>query len=97
MTARSVAWDSGEAIPGTYFRHMIKRTDAGGRLSSQSAVLQPGALAAPHSHRDEDEFTFVFRGRVGGRVGENDVVALAGSARTPDLADPTGCHRFRAR
>jgi hypothetical protein len=27
---------------------MIKGTDAGGRFSSQSAVLQPGELVLPH-------------------------------------------------
>jgi mannose-6-phosphate isomerase-like protein (cupin superfamily) len=73
MTARSVAWDTGEAIPGTYFRHMIRTADTGGRFSSLSAILGPGDLTPPHSHRDEDEFTFVFRGRIGGRVGDHDV------------------------
>jgi quercetin dioxygenase-like cupin family protein len=78
MTARSVAWDTGEAIPGTYFRHMIRAADTGGRFSSLSAVLAPGDLTPPHSHRDEDEFTFVFRGRIGGRVGDHDVVVEEG-------------------
>jgi hypothetical protein len=50
----------GEFIPGTDFRQMITSVDTGGRFSSQSAVLGPGELVPPHSHRDEDEFTFVF-------------------------------------
>ena len=78
MTAQSVAWDTGEAIPGTYFRHMIRAADTGGRFSSLSAVLGPGDLTPPHSHRDEGEFTFVFRGRIGGRVGDHDVVVEEG-------------------
>lgn len=73
MTARSVAWDTGETIPGTPFRHMIKSAETGGRFSAQSAVLRPHELVIPHSHRDEDEFSFVFRGRIGGRVGDEDV------------------------
>jgi hypothetical protein len=32
----------------------------------------------PHSHRDEDEFSFAFRGRIGGRVGDHDVVVEEG-------------------
>ena len=73
MAARSVAWDTGEFIPGTDFRQMITSADTGGRFSTQSAVLGPGELVPPHTHRDEDEFTFVFRGRIGGRVGNHDV------------------------
>jgi hypothetical protein len=44
MAAGSVAWDTGEAIPGTTFRHMIKAVDTGGRFSTQSTVLRPGEL-----------------------------------------------------
>ena len=78
MAVRSVAWDTGEAIPGTYFRHMIKTADTGGRFSTLSAVLGPGELVPPHSHRDEDEFNSVFRGRIGGRLGDHDVVVEEG-------------------
>jgi quercetin dioxygenase-like cupin family protein len=90
MAERSVAWDTGEAIPGTYFRHMITAADTGGRFSTLSAVLGPGDLTPPHSHRDEDEFTFVFRGRIGGRVGDHDVVVEEGGF----LFKPRG-HRAR--
>jgi mannose-6-phosphate isomerase-like protein (cupin superfamily) len=73
MSERSVAWDTGEPIPGTPFRHLVSASDTAGRFSTQSAVLRPGKLVVPHSHRHEDEFSFVFRGRIGGRVGEQDV------------------------
>ena len=72
MHARSVAWDNGEAIPGTAFRHMITAHDTGGRFSAQSAVLAPRELVIPHSHEHEDEYTFVFRGLIGGLVGEEE-------------------------
>jgi quercetin dioxygenase-like cupin family protein len=78
MAARTVAWDTGEPIPGTPFRHLIKAADTEGRFSAQSAVLAPRRLVLPHSHRDEDEYSFVFRGRIGGRVGEQDVVVDEG-------------------
>jgi quercetin dioxygenase-like cupin family protein len=78
MAARSVSWDSGTPIPGTGFRHMIVSADTDGRFSCQSATLAPHHLVMPHSHRFEDEFTFVHRGRIGGRVGDQDVVVEEG-------------------
>lgn len=78
MPDRSVAWDSGEPIPGTPFRHLIRAADTEGRFSTQSAVLKPGKLVVPHTHQNEDEFSFVFRGRIGGRVGNQDVVVDEG-------------------
>jgi len=73
MAERSVAWDRGELIPGTHFRHLVKGADTQGRFSSQSVILGAGKLVVPHSHRYEDEFSFVFRGRVGCRVGDQDL------------------------
>jgi quercetin dioxygenase-like cupin family protein len=76
--ARSVAWDAGDPIPRTPFRHLIRAGDTDGRFSAQSAVLRPHELVIPHSHKYEDEFTFVFRGRIGGRVGDQDLVVDEG-------------------
>ena len=78
MAERSVAWDTGHPIPGTPFRHLITGADTDGRFSAQSAVLRPGQLVVPHSHRHEDEFSFVFRGRIGGRVGDQDLTVEEG-------------------
>ena len=78
MAERTVAWDTGEPIPGTPFRHLIRAADTDGRFSTQSAVLRPGKLVVPHSHQNEDEFSFVFRGRIGGRVGDHDVLVEEG-------------------
>ena len=78
MAERSVAWDDGEPIPGTPFRHLIRAADTEGRFSAQSAVLAPGTLVMPHSQKNEDEFSFVYRGRIGGRAGNQDVVVDEG-------------------
>ena len=48
MAARSVAWDTGEPIPRTPFRHLIKAADTDGRFSAQSAVVPAGRLVIPH-------------------------------------------------
>jgi quercetin dioxygenase-like cupin family protein len=73
-----VAWNTGDAIPRTPFRHLIRAADTDGRFSAQSAVMRPHELVIPHSHNYEDEFTFVFRGRIGGRVGDQDLVVDEG-------------------
>ena len=78
MTALSVAWNTGDPIPGTPFRRLIDADETQGRFSSQSAVLRPGQVVVPHTHDREDVFSFVFRGRIGGRVGDRDVVVDEG-------------------
>jgi quercetin dioxygenase-like cupin family protein len=83
MAERSVAWDTGEAISGTPFRHMIKAAGTGSRFSAQLAVVKAGELIIPHSHRDEDEFSFVFRGRIGGRVATTTWWLRSGSIFKP--------------
>ena len=92
MTARSVAWDTGAPIPGTPFRQMITADDTEGRFSSQSAVLRPGELVIPHSHQNEDEFSFVFRGR----IGDHDVVVEEGGFLFSHAASCTHCGIRRA-
>lgn len=78
MAERTVAWDTGAPIPGTTFRRLVGAADTEGRFSSQSAVLGAGKLVVPHTHVYEDEFSFVYRGRIGGRVGDHDVVVDEG-------------------
>lgn len=75
----AVDWDKGAPIPGTPFRQLITGNDSGGRLSAQSAVLSAKELVMPHTHTREDEFTFVFRGTVGARVGAVDHLLQAGT------------------
>jgi quercetin dioxygenase-like cupin family protein len=75
----AVGWDTGVPIPGSPFRHLIRGSDTGGRFSAQSAVLPAGQLVMPHTHSREDEFSFVFRGTVGARVGAVDHLLQAGT------------------
>lgn len=62
----------GEPITGTAFRYKIRSKDTGGRLTLLEAIMQPGELIPPHTHTLEDEFTSVYKGSIGVRVGEND-------------------------
>ena len=91
MTDGSVAWDTGDPIPGTPFRHLVRAGNTEGRFSTQSAVLRAGQLVVPHAHLNEDEFSFVFRGRIGGRVGDHDVVVDEGVI---EFISPAGFEGF---
>lgn len=74
--------DEGETIwlGGTGVRHLLRGEDAGGRFSLVEHPLQPRELAAPlHRHRDEDEYSYVTRGRVGFVLGDDVVLAGPGS------------------
>jgi mannose-6-phosphate isomerase-like protein (cupin superfamily) len=41
--------------------------------------VEPGRMAPPHVHWGEDEFSCVLEGELGARVGDQEVVATAGS------------------
>jgi mannose-6-phosphate isomerase-like protein (cupin superfamily) len=65
---------------------------AGGRLSLVEHPLAPRALGSPmHTHRREDEYSFVLEGRVGAQIGDQVVEATPGSV----LVKPRGVpHAF---
>jgi mannose-6-phosphate isomerase-like protein (cupin superfamily) len=51
-----------------------------GRFAVVHHPIAPHALAAPlHLHHNEDEYSFVLRGSLGALLGEDEVVAEAGS------------------
>ena len=52
-------------------RFLIDGTTTGGRFSLVEHPLPPRALGAPmHTHRNEDEYSFVLEGRVGVQLGK---------------------------
>ena len=73
-----VKWAEGAVIPASDFRHGVTRDDTDGRFSLLKATMPQGAFVWPHTHTHEDEITFVFRGRIGARVGSDDVVVEEG-------------------
>lgn len=75
----TVSWDTGAAIPGTPFRELITSDATGGAFSCHSATIGPHRLVMPHSHTREDEFSLVLRGRLGGRVGDRELVVDEGA------------------
>jgi quercetin dioxygenase-like cupin family protein len=60
-------------------RFMVGGEDTQGSFALVEHPIGPRALAAPmHTHRYEDEYTYVFEGEVGVQVGEEVLVARPG-------------------
>ena len=58
----------------------IDAADTGGRFSVVHHPIAARALAAPlHRHHHEDEYSFVLEGRLGALLGDEVVIAEAGS------------------
>lgn len=58
---------------------MIDGKDTGGRVSVVEHTVAPHVLAGPmHLHTREDEYSYVLEGRLGARLGDEEVFAEAG-------------------
>ncbi|ANH39227.1 Cupin domain protein [Nocardioides dokdonensis FR1436] len=60
-------------------RFLLEGHTTGGRFALVEHRFEPHALAAPmHLHHQEDEYTFVLRGRIGAVIGGQEVLAGPG-------------------
>ncbi len=60
-------------------RFMIDGETTGGAFSLVEHPLSPRALGAPvHTHRNEDEYSYVLEGRIGVQLGDADLEAEPG-------------------
>jgi quercetin dioxygenase-like cupin family protein len=53
--------------------------DTGGAFSIVEHPVKPGILVTPHTHKHEDEFSYVLEGEIGARVGDQEIHATPGS------------------
>jgi quercetin dioxygenase-like cupin family protein len=66
-------------LGGLGVRFMVPGHESGGGFALVEHPLRPRALAAPlHRHSREDEYSYVLRGRVGARLGDQVVIAGPG-------------------
>ncbi len=66
-------------LAGFGARYMVGADQSGGGFSLVEHPLGPRALGAPlHTHRNEDEYSYVLSGRIGAMVGEEVVEAGPG-------------------
>ena len=64
---------------GMGVRFMIEGVQSGGNFALVEHPIEPRVLAAPlHTHRHEDEYTYVLEGEVGVQVGDEVRVARPG-------------------
>ncbi len=64
---------------GLGVRFMIDGAATGGRFSLVEHPLAPRSLGAPvHTHRNEDEFSYILEGRIGIQVGDDVLEATPG-------------------
>lgn len=74
-------------FPSLGTRYLIRSGHTGGRFTLIEHTIPPRTLAAPvHTHRDEDEYSYVLSGRMGAVVGEQVVEAGPGEL----VAKPRG-------
>lgn len=60
-------------------RFMIDGKDAHGRLAVVEHTVAPHVLAGPmHLHTREDEYSYILEGRLGARLGDEEIFAEAG-------------------
>jgi mannose-6-phosphate isomerase-like protein (cupin superfamily) len=66
-------------FPGLGTRYVVRGERTGGRFALVEHTMAPRTLAAPtHVHENEDEYSFVLRGRMGAHVGDDEVEAGPG-------------------
>lgn len=66
-------------FPGLGNLHLIKSEDTDGRFALIEHTIPPRGLAAPtHTHKNEDEYSFVLSGRMGAMIGDEVVEAGPG-------------------
>lgn len=60
-------------------RFKVRGEDTGGMLAIIEQPVQPGAMAPPHTHTREDEYSYVLEGNLWARVGDQDIEATPGT------------------
>src|SRR5262245_45774404 len=80
MSTKVVGPNEGRTILDRFVVFKLFGADTGGALSVVEHVLEPGTLAAPmHTHRDEDEYSYVLEGQITALIGEELIHAGAGT------------------
>lgn len=74
-----LGWNEGEPILLTPFQRAVEAAHTGGHVTILKATMPARSLVRAHTHEREDEFTFVYRGTIGARVGKEEIVAPEGS------------------
>src|SRR5918911_405943 len=76
-------------FPGLGNRFLLRSEQTGGRFALIEHTIAPRALAAPvHTHRNEDEYSYVMSGRMGAMLGDEVIEAGPGELVTKPRGIP---------
>src|SRR3954468_3652238 len=79
-------------LPGLQNRYLITSDQTDGRFAIIEHTIAPKTLAAPmHTHRNEDEYSYVVSGRMGAIVGAGVVDARPGRGGVKPRGIPHAC------
>lgn len=67
------------SFPGGGVVFKISGHDTGGLVAIVEHPITPGALAPPHVHTNEDEYSYILEGQVGVRIGEQEFTVGPGT------------------
>jgi quercetin dioxygenase-like cupin family protein len=80
MSIKVVAPNQGRTILDGFVAFKLFGADTGGALAVVEHVLGPGLLGAPmHTHRNEDEYSYVLEGAITVLIGDQLIQAPAGT------------------
>ncbi|MCL4200961.1 MAG: cupin domain-containing protein [Pirellulaceae bacterium] len=80
------------AVVGDVYRFLATGDDTDGRYAMFEAIVSPGGGPPPHIHSREEESFFVLEGEVTFRVGDEQIVARAGTFANMPIGS---LHSFR--
>jgi quercetin dioxygenase-like cupin family protein len=80
MATKVIGPQDGRSVMNGFVVYKLFAEDTGGALTIVEHVLEPGMLGAPlHTHRNEDEYSYVLRGELTALIGGEVVHAPAGT------------------
>jgi quercetin dioxygenase-like cupin family protein len=80
------------AVVGDVYRFMATSDDTNGKYAMWEAIVPPGGGPPPHVHSREEESFYILEGEITFQIGEERVVATAGTFANMPVGTP---HSFK--
>ena len=80
------------AVVGDVYRFMATSEDTNGKYAMWEAIVPPGGGPPPHVHSREEESFYILEGEITFQIGEERVVATAGTFANMPVGTP---HSFK--
>ncbi len=80
------------AVVGDVYRFMATSEDTNGKYAMWEAIVPPGGGPPPHVHSREEESFYILEGEITFQIGEDRVVATAGTFANMPVGTP---HSFK--